>query len=96
MKEYQFKNNKDKRRYELDLEDGDIALIDYHITPSGNIILTHTEVPYKHENQGIGKQIVQKSLDDVRAQGAKVVPQCGFVATYIRRHPECSDLVAER
>lgn len=96
MKEYEFRNNTDRRRYELDLEDGEYAIIDYRVKPDGTIVLTHTEVPYQHENKGIGQQIVKKSLNEVRLHGQKVIPQCGFVASYIRRHPECADLVAER
>ena len=32
-------------------------------------------------------------LEDIRRKKLKVVPQCPFVATYIRRHPEWMDLV---
>jgi len=96
MKDYPFKNNERSRRYELDLGD-DTALIDYFKTDDGSIIaLTHTEVPYQYENQGIGSQLVEKSLNDIQAQGCKVIPSCGFVAAYIRRHPQWKDLVAER
>lgn len=96
MKEYQFKDNRDKRRYELDLEDGQIAHIDYVVMPSGDVALTHTDVPYVHENKGIGSQIVKKALEDIKQKNAKVVPQCGFVSVFIRRHPEWTELVAMR
>ena len=86
MKDYRFSNNTAKRRYELDLEDGQIAMIEYY--------LAHTEVPYDHAGQGVGSQIAFKALTDIREQGSKVIPQCGFVASYIRRHPEWQELVA--
>ena len=35
----------------------------------------------------------QRVLEDIRRKKLKVVPQCPFVATYIRRHPEWMDLV---
>ena len=53
----------------------------------------HTEVPPKYEGRGIGKELVQGVLEDIRRKKLKVVPQCPFVATYIRRHPEWMDLV---
>ena len=56
----------------------------------------HTEVPYDHAGQGVGSQIAFKALTDIREQGSKVIPQCGFVASYIRRHPEWQELVAVR
>lgn len=96
MNDYQFRNNTNKRRYELEIEDGDLAIIDYRTRPDGALVFTHTEVPYQHENKGIGGQIVKKSLDEVRECGLKIIPQCGFVASYIRRHPEYADLVTER
>lgn len=96
MKDYRFSNNTAKRRYELDLEDGQIAMIEYYLAPGGEVALTHTEVPYDHAGQGVGSQIAFKALTDIREQGSKVIPQCGFVASYIRRHPEWQELVAVR
>ena len=51
------------------------------------------QVPPKYEGRGIGKELVQGVLEDIRRKKLKVVPQCPFVATYIRRHPEWMDLV---
>ena len=39
------------------------------------------------------EELVQGVLEDIRRKKLKVVPQCPFVATYIRRHPEWMDLV---
>lgn len=94
MKDYRFSDNKDKKRYELDLEDGQVAFIEYINMPKDVIIFTHTDVPYEHENQGIGSQIAAKALEDVQKRDMKVIPQCGFIATYIRRHPEWRKIVA--
>ena len=96
MKDYKFTNNTTKRRYELDLEDGQIATIEYYIMPGGEVTFTHTEVPYNHTNQGIGSPIALKALTDIRNRGAKMIPQCGFIASYIRRHPEWQEVVAVR
>lgn len=66
MKDYRFSNNTAKRRYELDLEDGQIAMIEYYLAPGGEVALTHTEVPYDHAGQGVGSQIAFKALTDIR------------------------------
>ncbi|HIW97570.1 MAG TPA: N-acetyltransferase [Candidatus Tidjanibacter gallistercoris] len=94
MKDYRFSNNTVERRYELDLEDGQTAMIEYRVMPTGEVALTHTEVPYDHINQGVGSQIAHKALTDIRERGTRVIPQCGFVASYIRRHPEWQEIVA--
>lgn len=85
-------DNAAEKRYELDLGDG-MALIEY-VLGKGIIVLTHTEVPPAYEGQGIGKELVLAALEDIRRKGGlQVVPQCPFVAAYIRRHPEWMDLV---
>ena len=55
---------------------------------------THTEVETGDEHHGLGGRLVRAALDDVRAAGGTVVPQCPFVAGWIERHPEYRDLVA--
>jgi uncharacterized protein len=84
-------NNTTKHRYELDVE-GHIAASYYQL--SGDVItFTHTEVPKELEGKGIGSRLVKGALDQVRADGLKVVPQCPFVKGYIDKHPEYADLL---
>jgi predicted GNAT family acetyltransferase len=59
-------------------------------------MLTHTEVPYAYEGQGVGSQLVEKALGELRREGKKVIPSCSFVAAYIRRHPKWNDIVVDR
>lgn len=94
MKDYKLHHDTERRRYEFLLEDGSKALLEYVIMPDDTITLTHTEVPYAFSNRGIGTQLVGKVLEDIKSRGGKINPQCGFVAAYVRRHPECKELVA--
>lgn len=48
-------HNTAEKRYELDLGEGDMALLEY-VPGKGLVVLTHTEVPPKYEGQGIGKE----------------------------------------
>jgi predicted GNAT family acetyltransferase len=91
----------------IDVTRNDAALqydIELNGTPAGLIRFTrgddvitmvHTEVDPQFEGEGLGSQLVQLALDDVRARGERVVPQCPFVAAFIDRHPEYADLVSE-
>jgi predicted GNAT family acetyltransferase len=45
--------------------------------------------------RGIAETLVRAALEDARVQGRRVVPQCSYVAMFIRRHPEFQPLVAE-
>jgi predicted GNAT family acetyltransferase len=84
-------NNEAENRFELH-SGGKMAFLAYRRTPRG-IILTHAETPAEIEGQGLGAKVVRAALEFARGQGLKVVPQCPFVAWYIRQHQEYADLV---
>ena len=85
--DYELIDNEENRRYEFRI-DGHIAKIEYIKTPNGEIYLTHTEVPRALGGKGIGSQLVEKALKDLR-----LVPLCPFVAGYIHKHPEWRRIV---
>lgn len=84
-------NNEERGRWEARLEGG-IAVLNY--TLDGDILtLVRTKVPSAMEGMGIGSLLVKTVLDNARADGLKIIPQCPFVTAYIKRHPEYQDLV---
>ena len=85
-------DNKAQSRFELDVGDA-VAFANYRLAPS-TVIITHTETPRALRGRGIASELVKGSLELVRADGLKVVAGCAFVADYLRKHPEFSDLVA--
>jgi uncharacterized protein len=58
------------------------------------VVFTHTEVDQDSGRSGLGSTLVRGALDDVRAKGGSVVPECSFVRGWIEKHPEYGDLVA--
>lgn len=81
-----------RQRYELQVE-GAVAFIDYR--RNGRIVsMTYAEVPAPLRGGGVGSRLVEGALALVRARGEKIIPRCGFVAHYMRRHPEHHDLLA--
>jgi hypothetical protein len=84
-------DNKEKERFEIDL-DGKTALIDYS-EQNGVVAMTHTEVPPEFEGKGVGSKLVKGALDLVKNENKRVRPLCTFVAAYIKRHPEYESLV---
>ena len=85
------RNNTDKNRYELSV-DGHLAATYYRIADDV-ITFVHTEVPDALAGRGVGGKLVKGALDQVRAAGLKVVPQCPFVRAYIEKHPDYADLL---
>jgi predicted GNAT family acetyltransferase len=85
-------NNHSLSRFELDTGDG-IAVVNYRAAP-GVLTFYHTEVPPQLRERGIASRLVHDALEQVRAEGLKIVPHCDFVRHYIRTHPEFQDLIA--
>src|SRR3981189_284846 len=83
------RDNKALGRFGLDV-DGAVAFANYRLTPS-TVIITHTETPRALRGRGIASELVQGALQLIRADGLKVVAGCGFVADYLRKHPEFAD-----
>jgi predicted GNAT family acetyltransferase len=87
------KDNPASNRFEAEV-DGVLAVAEYHLS-GGTITFTHTKVPEHHQGQGIGEALAHAALESARARHLSVVPQCAFIAAYIKRHPEFPDLVKE-
>jgi uncharacterized protein len=86
----QVRDNKSQRRFELDVE-GTMAFANYRLSPDA-VIIIHTETPRALRARGIASELVKGALELIRADGLKVVAGCGFVADYLRKHPEYADL----
>jgi len=93
MEKYKLINNTGESRYEYRIEDY-TPHIEYKIS-NGVIALTHTRVPLALQGKGVGKSLVEDTLKDIDEEGLKLLPLCGFVASYIRKNPEWKRLLTE-
>ncbi|WP_412029318.1 GNAT family N-acetyltransferase [Deinococcus yunweiensis] len=84
--------NEARHRYEITV-DGRVAGFAEYQDVAGARMLPHTEIDEGHEGEGLGSTLVKYALDDIRTRQLHVVPMCPFVAAYMRRHPEYTDLV---
>ncbi len=84
-------NNAVHHRYELAV-DGHIAATYYKIA-DGVITFIHTEVPPELGGKGIASKLIKGALDQVCAEGFKVIAQCLFVKAFIEKHPDYADLL---
>ena len=84
-------NNPNLGRYELAVE-GHVAAAYYHRS-NGVVTFDHTEVPPELGGKGIGSKLVKGALDQVRADGLRVVAECPFVKSWIEKHPDYRDLL---
>jgi predicted GNAT family acetyltransferase len=81
-----------KQRFETHL-DGHMAYMSYSF--HGEVVdFDHTYVPGEFRGRGVAGALVRAGLEEARRQRWKVVPSCSYVAAYIERHSEYSDLLA--
>ncbi len=85
------RHNPAASRYEAEVE-GRLILADY-IRTGDRLVFTHTVVPAELGGRGIAAHLVRAALEDARLQRLRVVPQCSYVAAFIRRNPEFQSLV---
>jgi uncharacterized protein len=87
MSEFNVVNNADEKRFEVQLDDDNIAMIQY-MRAGNNIIFTHTEVPEAYGGQGIASKMAHVALEYAKENGLRVQALCPFVKKYVIEHPE--------
>jgi uncharacterized protein len=88
------RHNEAASRFEATI-DGLLCRADYRLE-DGIMRMHHTEVPAALEGRGIASRLVRAALAYADANDLKVLPQCSYVAAYVRRHPETQRLLPER
>ncbi len=89
---FEVRDNVESHRYEAWV-DGGLAGFSQYEPHDGWLVFVHTEVDPAYTGRGVGSRLATGALDDVRARGLKLTPQCPFIAAFIKRHPAYADLV---
>jgi hypothetical protein len=82
-----------KGRYTVQVE-GVEAEMTYSRAGERLVIIDHTGVPDALRGRHIGEALVQRGVEDARAEGRKIIPLCPFAKALISRHPEWQDILA--
>jgi predicted GNAT family acetyltransferase len=91
MTTYDIRHNEDETQFETEI-DGQTAYAAYDLEEPNRIVFTHTIVPDELSGRGVANQLVKHALDYAREKKLTVVPQCAFVAAFIKRHPEYGEV----
>ncbi len=91
--EIRVRHNAAAGRYEAEVN-GHLAVAEYR-REGDRIIFTHTFVPPDLRDRGIAEKLVRTALEEARQEGWRVVPQCSYVALFLRRNPEFRSLMDE-
>jgi uncharacterized protein len=84
------RKNAGLNRFELEV-DGFTATAVFRIE-DGSMNFTSTQCPPSLRNKGIATRLIQGALEIARDEKYKVIATCSFVANFLSRHPEFSDL----
>ena len=85
-------------RYEMHVGSELAGFIDYRLRDDHGaevISLIHTEVEPAFRGAHLATHLARYSLDDARARGMSVLPFCPYINSWIKKHPEYTDLVPE-
>lgn len=85
----------DLGRYEAAVGGAVVGVAFYRLRGE-TITFTHTEVDPAARGGRVGSKLARFALDDARARGLRVRPDCPFIRGYIERHPDYQDLVTRR
>ncbi|MFE0380612.1 GNAT family N-acetyltransferase [Streptomyces inhibens] len=80
-----------KHRYEI-LVDGKTAGLTAYRDRGDQRVFYHTEIDDAFAGQGLASLLVQQALTDVRAAGKRIVPVCPYVAKFLKKHDEFTDI----
>lgn len=84
-------NNPAQSRYEL-VEDGHVAYAEYR--EHGDVLsINYVFSPPELRGKGTAGRLMQGVMEDIKAQGLKTTPICGYAASWLKRHPDYNDLV---
>lgn len=91
-KDLSVEDNKALSRFELH-ESGETVFADY--TCDGNILsIRHVFSPKSLRGSGTAGRLMAGIAEKARAENLKIIPICGYAASWLRKHKEHHDLIA--
>jgi predicted GNAT family acetyltransferase len=86
------RKDENTRLYEA-LIDGQVVGNLAYETAGGRVSLTHSYVDQDQRHRGVASALARYALEDLSQSQTKAGIYCGFVADYVRDHPEWNDAV---
>ena len=85
-------HNPAQNRFESE-QNGLVAVADYHLNEK-IMTVTHVIVPPELRGGGVASALAAEVVARARRDGLKIVPQCSFMAAYMKKHSETHDVRA--
>ncbi len=88
----QIHDNSDRSRFELE-ESGELAYADY-IVRDGVLSIKYVFSPEGLRGKGTAGRLMEGVVAHAKDNNLKIIPICGYAASWLRRHPEHGSLLA--
>ncbi|MBA1264641.1 GNAT family N-acetyltransferase [Stutzerimonas stutzeri] len=88
----QVRHDESRQRYVLEINGQPLGFAQYQ-EEGDRQVFTHTEIDDSLAGQGMGSMLARAALDDARRRGKRIVPVCAFIAAYVNKHPDWSDVL---
>ena len=85
-------DNRAKSRFELDV-DGRVAYADYR-RQGATLVIPYVFAPPELRGTGASGRLLEGVVEVARTEGLKILPLCGYAASWLRRHTEHRDVLA--
>ncbi len=92
--DHQIEHDPERMTFEIELDKGLRAVLEYRSNREGKMFLTNTEVPEQMRGKGIAAILVKHALDFARENNYRIIPVCSYVKSYLKRYPEYQSLMA--
>jgi predicted GNAT family acetyltransferase len=87
-------DNQEESRYEMRVQGELAGFVTYHRHGQA-ISLQHTEMEPAFQGAHLATHLARFALDDARKRDLAVLPFCPYINSWIKKHPEYTDLVPE-
>ena len=86
-------DNTSKSRFEL-VEQGETAFANYSLS-GDQLTIPYVEAPLALRGKGTAGRLMEGVVDHARKRDLKIIPVCGYAASWFRRNPEHQSVLAD-
>lgn len=84
-------HDKKNNRFVINI-DGLDSFVEYSLNEK-EMNLYHTYTPPQLRGKGLAEKVVRAAIEYAKENKLKVIPSCSYVAAFMQRHPEYSELL---
>lgn len=85
-------HNEEQKQFEITVNNKKVY-IEYEVCAKNNFLLVHTEAAQELAGTGAAQALVEKVFQFIEKNHAVMVPECPYLLSFVKKHPEWKHLV---